>query len=52
MPVAKYDCKFNVSIVVIVSKVHIQDIEDGEGNKNNSITTTMVYYDKTRYVLL
>ena len=54
MPVAKYDseCKFNVSNVVNVSKVHIQDIEDGEGNKNNSITITMVYYNKTRYVLL
>ena len=52
MPVAKYDCecKFNVSNVVNVSKVHIQDIEDGEGNKNNSITITMVYYNKTRYV--
>ena len=50
MPVAKYDCecKSNIS----VSKVYIQDIDDGEGNKNNSITTTMVYYDKTRYVLL
>ena len=50
MPIAKYDCKckFNVS----VSKVDIQDTEDGEGNKNSSVTTAMLYDNKARYVLI
>ena len=38
----------SVNLIFLLAGFNIQDTEDGEGNKNNGITTAMVYNAKAR----